>query len=233
MTYIQGTDVLISMRANYLRVLSQSMSDPYYYVQLAGGFITGDVITTTPDLNPANTVSYTVQDGDNAANVIAGIVAAVNGLMLGYTASSDGDFGFKYTGGPATTGTTTVTIEYQTVACTKSDVLNVENEFLEKTPTQRKNTDYLPTFQGMTMSIEQAVVVDVTSLQADTSALETWAFNQELIAYEYSRPDGSSGTRVISGYCYIKSFSESGGVNTGALANFEMLCVGEPTISNI
>lgn len=233
MIYIQGTDVLIGMRANYLRVLSESTDATYYYAQIAGGFIPGDAITTTPDGNPTNTVTYTVQNGDNAAAVIAGIVNEVNSLGMGYTATSDGAFGFKYTGGPSTTGATTVAIDYTTVACTKSDVLNLENEFLEITQTDQKETDYLPSFQGMTMSIEQAVVVDVTTLQVDTSAMETWALNQEKIAYEFSRPDGSSGTRYYRGFCYIKSFSVSGGVNTGALANFEMLCAGAPTITTI
>ncbi len=110
------------------------------------------------------------------------------------------------------------------VGCTKSDVLNMENEFLEITQIERNQTEFLPTFQGHTMSIEQAAVMNVGSGEISTLQLRQWAEDQTLLEFIFEMPDSA-----LAGQCYIKSNSVSGGVNTGALANFEILVTG-PTI---
>ena len=110
------------------------------------------------------------------------------------------------------------------VGCTKSDVLNMENEFLEITQIQRNQTEFLPTFQGHTMSIEQAAVMNVGSGELSTLQMRQWAEDQTLLDFIFEMPDST-----FAGQCYIKSCSISGGVNTGALANFELLITG-PTI---
>lgn len=117
------------------------------------------------------------------------------------------------------------------IACTKSDVLNLENEFLEITQIAQKNTEFLPSFQGFTMSVEQAVVADVSGGQLDTTAIENWAYNQTLLDFVFERPDGTAGTRTIAGQCYIKNVSISGGVNTGALCTFELQVSGSVIIA--
>ncbi len=117
------------------------------------------------------------------------------------------------------------------IACTKSDVLNLENEMLEVTQTEQYNTEFLPAFQNLNMSVEEAVVADVETGQIDTSVIEDWAVNQSLLDCVFERVNGTGGTRTYTGQCYIKSFSISGGVNTGALANFEIVWNGTPIIA--
>jgi len=110
------------------------------------------------------------------------------------------------------------------VSCTKSDVLTMENEFLEITQIESNQTEFLPTFQGHTMSIEQAVIMNVDSGQISTLQMRQWAEDQTLLEFIFEMPDST-----FAGQCYIKSCSVSGGVNTGALATFEILITG-PTV---
>jgi hypothetical protein len=117
---------------------------------------------------------------------------------------------------------------FTVVACTKSDVFNIENEFLEITQTAQKETAFLPTFQNATMSIEQAYISDTNGSQQSTYQLREWAHNQTLLYFIFALPDST-----VTGSCYIKSGSISGGVNTGALANFELIVTGATILTEV
>jgi hypothetical protein len=119
-----------------------------------------------------------------------------------------------------------VDIFFSVIACTKSDVLNTENEMLEITQIEQYQTEFLPTFQGKTMSIEQAAVMNVASGEVSTLQLRQWMNDQTLLNFIFEMPDSTE-----SGQCYIKSGSISGGVNTGALANFEILITGQTILA--
>lgn len=121
---------------------------------------------------------------------------------------------------------TAASTSVEVIACTKSDVFNMENEMLEITQTDTNETAYLPSFQSSTISIEQAAVMDVGSGQLSTYQLQRWMKDQTLLTFTFQMP-GST----LFGHCYIKSGSISGGVNTGALANFELIVTGDTILS--
>lgn len=121
---------------------------------------------------------------------------------------------------------TAASTSVEVIACTKSDVFNTENEMMEITQTDQFETAYLPSFQSSTISIEQAAVMDVGSSQLSTYQLRRWMKDQTLLSFTFSTPDCN-----LYGQCYIKSGSISGGVNTGALANFELIVTGETILA--
>jgi len=141
------------------------------------------------------------------------------------------DFGVKVTGSAPVTVTLGTVLSVAVVACTKSDVFNLENEMLEITEIDIKNTNFIPAFQGASMSIEQAIVAAVNPSQLATTQMEEWGFDQTRLAFIFERPDGAT-IRTIAGNCYIKNFSLQGGVNTGALVTFEMVVVGAMARTN-
>ena len=233
--YIQGSTVFTYLRADALKVAFQGTTeDDQYGFYFSGNPMAGDLVVLHFQDESGNVFDavYECIDEDRGT-LIDGITALIDAVAeFSTTAYGPDGYGLNVatTAHTQVTGSVTVQLVYKTIACTKSDVLNLENELIEITQTQRKNTEFLPTFQGLSISIEQSVVADVNTGQLATSTIEDWALNQTLLSFLYERPDGSSGYRRVIGECYIKNFSESGGVNTGALVTYEMQVTGGITV---
>ena len=83
-------------------------------------------------------------------------------------------------GGGNMQGGMEILLTYQVIACSKSDVMNLDNEMIEITQDSQIETEWLPTFQSRNISIEQAIIDDATAAETDTITLARWAKAQTL-----------------------------------------------------
>lgn len=224
-TYIQGSDTYIYLSDSSLTVTTTATIYAFAkHLVFAGTPKVGDVvnvlITGSPDeLDISVTATTTV-----LSDLIDLIEAAIDATSFTYT--RDGATLDIFSPTDIVSYTIGTSLALSVIACTKSDVINTENEMMEVTQTESKSTAFLPTFQSKTLSIEQAAVMDVSTNQFDTKQLRTWTNEQTKLWFKFEMPDSTE-----TGYCYIKSNSISGGVNTGALANFELQVTGATTLT--
>lgn len=221
-TYIQGGDIFVYLRANWLTYTTGSFSG-LVYVVFEGDYLPGDTIIIT--IPGDSTYGHTIDPGETESDIINNLVGQIDAGI--YSASTYGPFGF-------TTTAPELSVEIIThvndkIACTKSDTITTENEMIEITQTDQYNTAFLPSFQGKKISVEQALVMDVASGQIDSYSIRQWADDQTLLMFKYE----IEGDTTEEGQCYITSVSISGGVNTGALATFEMQVTGATTLTQI
>lgn len=237
--YIQGNDIHIHLGDTNIfssfAVASQGAAMVFYFV-VSGMPAIGDKIKVVLDDGDGTIETYVVKaENTILADVIELLRLAINeSEIFTSTTMLSGGVGLEISAdSDSVTGTVSIEnfIDTTVLACTKSDVLNGENEMLEITEIELNNTNYIPTFQSLSLAIEQAVVVDVAGKVA-TDQLEDWFLQQTRLKFQFIRPNGPS-IRVISGFCYIKGESIQGGVNTSGLATFDMVCIGKPKAENI
>jgi len=223
-TYLQGSDVFIYLSDSSLSVGYSSIYE-ILYATFSGAPAIGDSVHIVITAG-ANTLNVTVTAATTSiADLFTLIANAIQPTV--FTSDTDTPPALSIVA-PVNINSSSITINilYSTIACTKSDVINLENEMMEITQISQIETEFLPTFQGRTMSIEQAAVMDVASGQISTYQLRQWAKQQTLLNFKFDMPDSTE-----TGQCYIKSNSISGGVNTGALATFEMVITGPTTLT--
>lgn len=226
-TYIQGSDVFIHLRKGRFYIVSQGLIGGDWAISfgdLNGFSVPGDTVHITIPGSPQVQVDY-VGDTDDQGDFIDGLIAEL--ATYGFTAiiyETATTFGIKILS--VTSATATTETGYLIIGCTKSDTMNVNNELLEVTQLDQKSTAFIPGFQGRTLSIEQAYIMNASTGQIDTKTIREWTKDQELLSWMFEMPDSEE-----AGTGYITSLSISGGVNTGALATFEIQVTGETTLT--
>ena len=224
-TYIQGSDVFTYLRGDALQVVS-SFDGDFQVFAFSGTLMIGDkarvtlVSSTGADYE---LIEYTAIGTDLTAfmNALTTLIEVSGDYEGGPISSTAMRVQYIGSGGGNMQGGMEILLTYQVIACSKSDVMNLDNEMVEITQDSQIETEWLPTFQSRNISIEQAIIDDATAAETDTITLARWAKAQTLLYFKYEMPNMTE-----YGQCYIKSFNTSGGVNTGALCNFEMIVTG-------
>lgn len=112
--------------------------------------------------------------------------------------------------------------------CNTSDTLQLNREFIEKTPISGQFKAYIPTFLGGTLAFDSVVFFTDDTTNHPTDVYFDWMMNATLLNFSVTYTDGTL-TDGLEGQCYLQSLSITGSVDEFATGNFQLLISGQIT----
>ena len=110
--------------------------------------------------------------------------------------------------------------------CCRSFTLDGTTETIELTPVDGKTTDFLPTYNGRTISADGLYnIPEYSSSQWSSAQLDTWRVDHTLLYWKaiFEKEDGSFD--IYDGTCYLTNTNMTAGFNDFANMNFTAVVV--------
>jgi hypothetical protein len=112
--------------------------------------------------------------------------------------------------------------------CNTSDTIQLDREFIEKTPIANQFRSYIPTFIGGTLGFDSVVFFAQESGRVSQSVFNAYILNKTLLNFSIRWSDGDD-VEGFEGQCYVQSMSITGAIDEFATANINLLITGEIT----
>lgn len=113
------------------------------------------------------------------------------------------------------------------VGCNTSDTIQLDREFIEKTPIANQFRSYIPTFIGGTLGFDSVVFFTDEDRLAQID-FNTWMLAATLLNFSIRWSNGTT-TQGFDGQCYLQSLSITGAIDEFATGNINLLINGEIT----